>query len=154
MNILKRGDVAPGFAGIDQDGNMVTLDQYQGYVTILFFYPHDCFSGCTNGNCYLRNNFKQWSDKGFKIIGICVNNYESVKNYISKHSLPITLIEDKNKLITEKYRIRDLGEEKESTPHLTFVISQMGYIGQIIITDEKVEHQKQMEFHLNYRSVN
>jgi len=149
MKKIKRGDRAPNFAGIDQYGNLVTLEQFEGNVAIVFFYPNDCFSGCTAGECALRDNFKTWGEKGYKIIGVCRNNFGLHKEYIHKHSIPITLIEDRNDQIVVKYEIWGSTEGSNLVHHTTFVISEYGYIGQIITNANKYEHANQIEYRLS-----
>jgi len=38
---------APGFEGIDQNGNTVKLSDFKGKKVGLFFYPKDNTPGCT-----------------------------------------------------------------------------------------------------------
>ena len=45
--MLKEGDKAPDFSGVDQDGRTVTLGQFSGKKLILYFYPKDNTTGCT-----------------------------------------------------------------------------------------------------------
>ena len=37
MENLRRGNKAPNFAGIDQHGNLITLEQFEGNVAIVFY---------------------------------------------------------------------------------------------------------------------
>lgn len=39
--MLKEGDKAPAFTVNDQDGNKVSLKDYQGKRVVLYFYPKD-----------------------------------------------------------------------------------------------------------------
>ena len=45
--MLEIGTKAPDFTLPDQDGNMVTLSSLQGQKVVLYFYPRDMTSGCT-----------------------------------------------------------------------------------------------------------
>ena len=39
MNTLKIGDKVPNFSVTDQDGNTITMQDYQDKKVIVFFYP-------------------------------------------------------------------------------------------------------------------
>jgi peroxiredoxin Q/BCP len=45
--MLKIGDKAPDFSGIDHDGNPITLSDFKGSKLVLYFYPKDNTPGCT-----------------------------------------------------------------------------------------------------------
>jgi len=142
---LTEGAKAPGFSGIDQNGNLVSLDQFRRNTVILFFFPQDCFTACSGG-CDLNDNFRNWINKGFKIITVCNNNYEEHRNYILQHSLPFVLIDDFEKRISSKYGIWDAAENRESLLHATFIISPDGIIEKIIINVSKDELSMQINF--------
>jgi peroxiredoxin Q/BCP len=55
MTTLKKGDKAPDFSGLDQDGNAHKLADYKGKKLVVFFYPSK-YSGCTAEACDLRDN--------------------------------------------------------------------------------------------------
>ena len=46
--MLEINTKAPDFKLPDQDGKMHTLSEYKGQKVILYFYPKDNTSGCTN----------------------------------------------------------------------------------------------------------
>ena len=142
---LKEGDKAPNFTGSDQDGNSITLEQFMGNGIILFFYLQDCFSGCAAG-CALRNNFSNWADKGFKIIGVCNNNFEEQRNFILQNSLPFTLVADPDKRIAHKYGGWGIDEKLESLLHAAFKISRGGYIEKILTDVSYNKNLNQIEF--------
>ena len=45
--VLKEGDKAPLFTGIDQDGKKISLESYRGKNLVIFFYPEDDTPTCT-----------------------------------------------------------------------------------------------------------
>jgi peroxiredoxin Q/BCP len=91
---LKEGMKAPGFEGIDQNGNTVKLSDFNGKKVVLYFYPKDNTPGCTAEACNLRDNWDSFSDKGFTVIGVSPDNEKSHKGFAGKYSLPFPLIAD------------------------------------------------------------
>ena len=69
MNLVK-GDKAPNFEGLNQNGDKIKLSDYLGTKIVLYFYPRDNTPGCTAQACNLKDNFKRLSSNAFKIIGI------------------------------------------------------------------------------------
>jgi peroxiredoxin Q/BCP len=57
MTTLKKGDQAPQFSGMDQDGNQHQLADYKGKKVVVFFYPKANTPGCTAEGCAVRDNF-------------------------------------------------------------------------------------------------
>ena len=57
--MLKEGDKAPDFTGIDQDGKAVSLEHFRGKKLILYFYPKDNTTGCTAEACSLRDGYAE-----------------------------------------------------------------------------------------------
>jgi peroxiredoxin Q/BCP len=56
MSTLTKGDKAPIFTGVDQDGQPVSSSDYAGKKLVLYFYPKDDTPGCTAEACSLRDN--------------------------------------------------------------------------------------------------
>ena len=57
MTHLKVGDKAPNFSAKDQDGNTISLSDYNGKKLVVFFYPKASTPGCTAEACNLNDNF-------------------------------------------------------------------------------------------------
>ena len=70
MNTLKVGDKAPDFNLPDQNGNLISSNDYKGKSYIVFFYPKASTPGCTAEACNLRDSKELLMDKGYGIIGV------------------------------------------------------------------------------------
>ncbi len=99
MAILKEGDKAPNFSGVDQNGESLSLDMYKGKKVILYFYPKDNTPGCTDEACNLRDNYNDLLEKGLDVIGVSPDSEASHKKFIEKFDLPFKLISDPEKEI-------------------------------------------------------
>ena len=140
MSTLKAGDKAPEFTAKDQNGKAVSLADFKGKTVILYFYPKDDTPGCTAEACDFRDNYQSLLGKGYEVIGVSTDDEKSHKKFVTKHSLPFTLIADDDKRIVEAYGVwvekNMYGKKYMGTARVTFVIDGEGIITHVI---EKVD---------------
>lgn len=140
MSTLKEGDKAPNFTAKDQNGKEVSLSDFKGKTTILYFYPKDDTPGCTAEACDFRDNYQSLLSKGYEVVGVSTDSEKSHKKFETKHSLPFILIADESKEINEAYGVwvekNMYGRKYMGTARLTFIIDGDGIIKKII---EKVD---------------
>ena len=145
---LKIGDKAPIFAGVDQDGKSIKLEDFKGSNLILYFYPKDNTPGCTAESCDLRDNYDMWLGKGYNIVGVSPDSQKSHLNFIAKYNLPFPLIADTEKIIIKVYGAWGLkklyGKEYEGLLRTTFVIDGEGTIINIFEKVKTKEHTTQI----------
>jgi peroxiredoxin Q/BCP len=148
MGYLGKGDKAPDFKGIDQNGNEVSLSDFKGKKLILYFYPKDNTPGCTNEACNLRDNYDFWINKGYEVIGISPDSVASHKKFAEKHNLPFTLISDPGKDIIKTYGAwgpkKLYGREYEGLLRTTYVIDENGNIEEVFKKVKTKEHTEQI----------
>lgn len=148
MEILKEGDKAPNFMGVDQNGEAISLDQYKGKKLVLYFYPKDNTPGCTAESCNLRDNYDDLLDKGLDVIGVSPDSEVSHKKFIEKHKLPFRLISDPEKEILKLYNA--WGEKKlygrvyDGVLRKTFIISENQIIEKIFVKVQTKDHANQI----------
>jgi len=145
---LKIGDNAPVFVGINQDGKKIALKDFKGKKVILYFYPKDNTTGCTNQACNLRDNYKILTKEGYEIIGVSKDSEKSHKQFATKHTLPFQLVADTNLVIQEQYGVWGekmlYGKKYMGTIRTTFVIDEKGKIEEIISKVNTKEHSEQI----------
>jgi peroxiredoxin Q/BCP len=136
MNELKQGDKAPQFTAKDQNGNLVTLNQFKGKKVILFFYPKYNTPGCTAEACDFRENYQGLTAKGITVLGVSVDDEKSHQKFITKYELPFTLLADTDKKVVEAYGVwaekSMYGKTYMGINRTTFVIDEEGNISHII----------------------
>ena len=103
MADLKEGDLAPALKATDENGVLVKLEEYRGKKLVLYFYPRDNTPGCTAEACDLRDNYSQFIEQGFEIIGVSADSEKSHRNFKSKYKLPFRLISDTDKKVLQAY---------------------------------------------------
>ncbi|MDP3445245.1 MAG: redoxin domain-containing protein, partial [Ignavibacteria bacterium] len=68
--MLEKGDKAPDFNAVDQNGNTVSIKSLIGKKIIVYFYPKDDTPGCTKEACNLRDNHQLLIDEGYIVLGV------------------------------------------------------------------------------------
>jgi len=140
MNELSEGQKAPDFSANDQNGKLVSLSDLAGKNIILYFYPKDDTPGCTAEACSFRDNYESLLAQGFEVLGVSTDDEKSHLKFISKHSLPFSLIADNDKKIVEAYGVwvekNMYGKKYMGVARKTFIIDKNGIINKII---EKVD---------------
>jgi len=128
MNTLKIGDKVPNFAVTDQDGNTITMQDYQDKKVIVFFYPAASTPGCTAEACNLRDHYKDLQDKGFEIIGVSADTEKKQSNFRNKYDFPFPLLADTNKQVIEAFGVwglkKFMGREYDGIHRKTFLVDK------------------------------
>lgn len=148
VTYLKEGDKAPYFSGVDQKGNKISLDDFEGKTVILFFYPKDDTEGCTKEACSLRDEYRYLNDSNYAVIGVSADDLHSHDKFANKYNLPYPLIADTDMKIIKAY---DVWGQKMLAGHIydgivrtTFIIDAEGYIKNIITKVDTANHAKQI----------
>ena len=148
MKILKEGDKAPDFKGVDQNGNSISLGDYKGKKVVLYFYPKDNTPGCTSEACNLRDNYDDLLNKGFDVIGVSPDSEASHQKFITKHELQFRLISDPEKEILNLYNAwgekKMYGKTYDGVLRKTFIISEDQTIEKIIEKVKTKDHTNQI----------
>lgn len=148
MSKLKEGDPAPAIDAVDQNGEKISLDDYRGKKIVLYFYPKDNTPGCTAESCDLRDNYSQFLERGFEIIGVSADSEKSHQNFISKYNLPFRLIADVEKKVLMDYGAwgekKMYGKSYMGILRKTFIINEDGVVEKIIEKVNTKQHSTQI----------
>ncbi len=148
MANLKKGDKAPMFEGINQNGEKISLTGFAGKKLILYFYPKDNTPGCTAESCNLNENYEMWIEKGFEVVGVSPDSEKSHLKFIDKFGLKFNLIADTEKEILQAYGA--WGEKKlygrvyMGVLRKTFVIDEKGEILEVFEKVKTKDHTNQI----------
>lgn len=146
--MLKVGDKAPDFKGVDQDGREISQSMFSGKKLVLYFYPKDDTPGCTAEACNLRDNYAGFLEKGYAIVGVSADSEQSHRKFIAKYELPFPLISDMDKTILKSYdawgKKSMYGKEYDGILRKTFVISEEGIVEKIIDKVKTADHSMQI----------
>ncbi len=153
MSVLKEGDKAPMFRGINQDDKTIGLNDFRGKKIILYFYPKDNTPGCTAESCNLSENYGELTNKGFEVIGVSPDSIASHKKFIAKHNLQFNLIADTEKEILQLYDAWGekmmYGKTYMGVLRKTFIIDEEGTIIKIFEKVKTKDHTNQILEEIN-----
>jgi len=136
MNTLKEGNKVPNFTTTDQDGNTVSLSDYQGKKLIVFFYPAASTPTCTVEACNLRDHYKELQDAGYEILGVSADTERKQTNFRNKYKFPYPLLADTNKEVINAFGVwgpkKFMGREYNGIHRKTFLINEQGTVERVI----------------------
>ena len=148
MNTLKQGDKVPDFAVNDQDGNVVSLNDYKGKKLIVFFYPKASTPGCTAEACNLTDNYKALQEKGYEILGVSADSEKRQSNFKTKYKFPFPLLADENKEVIEAFGVwgekKFMGKTYDGIHRKTFLVDENGVVAHVIDKVKTKDHAAQI----------
>ena len=129
------GKKAPDFSLEGSDGVWHTLKQYAGKTVVIYFYPKDNTSGCTQEACDFRDNLPAFKKKGAVVIGVSADSASSHQKFAEKHDLVFTLLSDEDKSVLTAYGVWKeksmYGRKYMGIERTTILIDEKGTITQI-----------------------
>ena len=130
--MLNVNDVAKDFTLTDQDGDVISLNDFAGKKVVLYFYPKDDTPGCTKEACALRDVYDEILTLGAVVLGVSADDEDSHTRFRIKYHLPFHLLADIKKEVCKKYGA--WGEKKMygkiyfGIKRITYIIDENGII--------------------------
>ena len=92
--------------GIDVDGieKEYSLNDFKGQTVILYFYPKDNTSGCTQEACDFRDNINRLTSFA-TVIGVSPDSIKSHLKFKEKQSLNFILLSDPEHKLAEAFNV-------------------------------------------------
>lgn len=130
--MLKKGELAPGFGLVDQDGIERRLEDSRGSWTVLYFYPKDDTPGCTTEACAFRDALPRFADLDAVVYGVSADDQSSHREFADKFDLTFPLLSDPELRTIKEYQAygeRRVGDVvKEGILRRTYLIDPSGRI--------------------------
>ena len=132
---LPVGDKAPAFSLPDHTGNTLTLGTFAGKALVLYFYPKDDTSGCTQEAIAFQAQAEAFAKAGAAVLGISPDSPASHAKFKTKHGLTLPLASDETKTALEAYGVWTeksmYGRKYMGVERTTFLIKPDGTIAAI-----------------------
>ena len=92
--MIEAGEPAPEFTLPDQDGNRVSLSDFQGQTVVLVFYPSDFSPVCTDQLNVYQEVLGELQERGITLLGISVDSAWSHRAFQDHLGVSIPLLAD------------------------------------------------------------
>lgn len=119
--------------GIDENGEEKTyeLADFQGKPVVLYFYPKDNTSGCTQEACHFRDNYNRLSAKA-QVVGVSPDNIRSHRRFQEKQNLNFILLSDTEHELAQAFGVwvekSMYGRKYMGIERSTFVLDEDGTV--------------------------
>lgn len=119
--------------GLDSVGEEKEFDlkDFMGKRVVLYFYPKDNTSGCTQEACDFRDNINRLTQHA-TVIGVSPNDIKSHKSFREKQGLNFILLSDTEHLLSEEYGVWKeksmYGKKYMGIERSTFILDPKGTI--------------------------
>lgn len=128
--MLQDGEIAPDFSLHDDAGSVVRLSKLKGRPVVVYFYPKDDTSGCTQEAKDFSCLADDFAKAGAEVIGISPDSATSHKKFKTKHDLTLRLLADENKDAANAYGVwvekSMYGRKYMGVERSTFLIDSKG----------------------------
>lgn len=102
MNI---SDTIPNFQALATNGKTIQLTDYAGQNLLLYFYPKDNTSGCTQQAQFFRDHIAEFTAANTIILGVSRDSIKSHDNFKAKHNLPFDLLSDSDETLCQLFDV-------------------------------------------------
>lgn len=119
------GAPAPDFAlPSNDDKKTLSLKDFAGKRTVLYFYPGDFTQGCTVEAQGFEKDIQKYKDLGVQIVGVSVDTLDKHLDFGKKYGLEFPLLSDQGGVVSNKYgALLDLGFIGKFSNRQTYIIS-------------------------------
>ena len=129
---LNPGDVAPDFTLKNSAGADVSLSDYRGRNTIVYFYPAAATPGCTTQACDFRDSLSSLQGAGYEVLGISPDPAGKLASFAAKEGLTFPLLSDETHAVAEAYAAwgekKNYGRTYEGLIRSTVVVDPDGKV--------------------------
>jgi len=140
MPLPTLGKLAPDFDLETDAEERLTLTSLRGQTVVLYFYPKDDTTGCTQEACEFRDLFPRFTKGKAVVLGISPDSARKHRNFKKKYDLPFTLLVDEGHKVAEAWGlwVEKLfwGRKYWGVARTTFLIGPDGKVARIF---EKVD---------------
>jgi peroxiredoxin Q/BCP len=88
--------MAVQFSLPNQNGELVTSDDFRGNGLVMFFYPRAMTPGCTTEACDFRDNYSKFEQAGYQVVGVSPDPPSRNAKFREKEGLAFDLLSDED----------------------------------------------------------
>lgn len=125
---------APDFNLPATSGKIINLKNLIGKNIVLYFYPKDCTSGCTQEGKDFTENYKKFASLNTIIFGISRDSLKLHEKFKLEHQFPFELLSDIDEIVCQLYEVLKekmmYGKKTRGIERSTFLIDKLGILRQ------------------------
>lgn len=123
---------APDFILPATNGEMFHLRDFIGKTIVLYFYPKDCTSGCTQEGKDFAERYKKFASLNTVILGVSRDTLKLHMKFKSEQQFPFELLSDSDQKVCELYEVLKektmYGKRVRGIERSTFLIDKKGIL--------------------------
>ncbi|MRX73744.1 thioredoxin-dependent thiol peroxidase [Bacillus lacus] len=127
---IELGQQLPDIALPADNGEHISLTDFQGKYIVLYFYPKDMTPGCTTQACDFRDSYQSFSELDAVIVGVSPDPADKHQKFKEKHDLPFHLLVDGEHKLSEEFEVwklkKNFGKEYMGIERSTFIFDKKG----------------------------
>ena len=135
MSKLDAGAAAPSFDLPTDGAGRLSLAMLKGKAVVLYFYPKDDTSGCTQEAIEFNGLRKDFEKAGAVVLGVSPDPVKMHDKFKAKHGLEFGLLSDETKDMLEAYGVwvekSMYGRKYMGVERTTFLIGANGKIARV-----------------------
>lgn len=125
---------APDFNLSATGGKRIVLKNLMGKNIVLYFYPKDCTSGCTQEGKDFAESYKKFASLNTIILGISRDSLKLHEKFKSEQQFPFELLSDVDEEVCQLYDVLKekmmYGKKTRGIERSTFLIDKLGILRQ------------------------
>lgn len=126
--MIEVGEKFPVFKKKAWSGEEINLQELEGMIVVVYFYPKDMTSGCTTEANEFTKLYDQFTDVNAEVVGISVDDAKSHEKFATKNDIAIPLVTDEKGALATKLGILKKTGMAERT---TFVLDRDGVVAKV-----------------------
>ena len=134
--MLNVGDKAPEFTLPNQEGELVSLSDFEGTRVVVWFFPKASTPGWTNEGIGFRDELKKYNKLNTTIIGISADTPSKQKKFVDKYSFNYPMLCDESHEMLENYGVwglkKFMGREYMGISRVTYILDTNHIIKEVI----------------------
>ena len=123
---------APDFSFPATSGKVINLRYFKGKNVVLYFYPKDCTSGCTQEGKDFSENYKKFASLNTVILGVSRDSLKLHEKFKSEQQFPFELLSDTDEKLCQLYHVLKekmmYGKKTRAIERSTFLIDKKGIL--------------------------
>ena len=132
---IREGDEAPDFELPTDSGGRFRLSEQRGSPVVVYFYPKDDTSGCTQQAIGFSEKRDEFAEMQTLIVGISPDSQRKHDKFKQKHGLAIVLAADEEKKVAQAYGVWQeksmYGRKYMGIERATFLVDRDGVVKRV-----------------------